>query len=131
MTLEESREYFNQDKYAVEATGLQIDQVGDHYSKVSLTLDERHKAAHDHVMGGVFFTMADYAFAVATNRPDSLTVTGSANISYMAQPKDDRMIAECRCIKHGKATCLYEVQITDGLGTKLAHAIFNGINIHK
>ena len=129
MTLEETREFFSQDKYATEATGIVIDEIGDNYSKVSLQIKAHHKAAGDHVMGGVFYTIADFSFAVATNTPEHLTVTTNGNISYYSQPKDDKLIAECRCMKEGRRFCFYESTITDGLGNTVAKVNFNGAHI--
>ena len=65
-TLEKVREFFKNDRYATE-TGAVIDEIGDHYAKVSLTINDHHKNAMGGVMGGVYFTLADFAFAVASN----------------------------------------------------------------
>lgn len=129
MTLEEAREFFAQDRYATKATGIVIDEIGDRYSKVSLQLQDHHKAAGDHVMGGVFYTIGDFSFAVATNTPEHLTVTTNGNISYYSQPKDDKLIAECICMKEGRRFCFYESTIKDGLGNLVAKISFNGAHI--
>ena len=68
--IEDVRRFFDGDRYAVEVTGVKIDEIDDCYSKCSLELDERHYGAHGQVMGGVMFTLADFAFAVATNTPE-------------------------------------------------------------
>ena len=129
MTLEETREFFKQDRYATVATGIVIDEIDNNYSKVSLKLQDHHKAAGDHIMGGVFYTIADFSFAVATNTPDSLTVTMNGNASYYRQPKDDKLIATCRMQKEGKRFCFYESTVTDGLGNVCAKVAFNGAHI--
>lgn len=129
MTLEEAREFFSQDRYATSTTGIVIDEIGDKYSKVSLKLNDSHKAAGDHIMGGVFYTIADFSFAVATNTPDKLTVTTNGSISYYRQPKDDTLICECKCMKEGKRFCFYESLITDGLGNQIGKVSFNGAHL--
>lgn len=129
MTLQEAREFFAQDRYATLATGIVIDEIGENYSKVSLELKDHHKAAGDHVMGGVFYTIGDFAFAVATNTPDHLTVTTTGTASYYSQPKDNHLIAECTCMKEGRRFCFYESTITDGLGNKVAKVSFNGAHL--
>ncbi len=129
MTLQEAREFFAQDRYATLATGIVIDEIGENYSKVSLELKDHHKAAGDHVMGGVFYTIGDFAFAVATNTPDHLTVTTTGTASYYRQPKDNHLIAECTCMKEGRRFCFYESTITDGLGNKVAKVSFNGAHL--
>ncbi|MCR4611575.1 MAG: PaaI family thioesterase [Lachnospiraceae bacterium] len=129
MTLEDAREFFAQDRYATKATGIVIDEIKEGYSRVSLELKDHHKAAGDHVMGGVFYTIADFSFAVATNTPEHLTVTTNGNISYYSQPKDDRLIAECKVQKEGKRFCFYESTVSDGLGNTVAKVTFNGAHI--
>ena len=63
-TIEEVREMFTHDRFATE-NGAVIDEIGDHYAKCSMQLTDKHKNALGAVMGGVPFTLADFAFAVA------------------------------------------------------------------
>ena len=130
MNTEEARKYFIKDRFAMITTGIEIDEARDNYSRCSLKIDDRHLAVNDHVMGGATYTLADFAFAVATNSADNLTMTASSNISYLGQPKDGQLIAECRCIKNGRTTCCFETTVTDGIGTLVAHVTVNGIHIH-
>ena len=129
MNLEEAREYFGHDRYAVDVTGIKIEDVGENYSKVSLVMEDKHLGAKYHFMGAVSYTMADFAFAVATNTPDSFTMTMSSTISYLNQPKDPHITAECKCIKNGRRTCLFETRVTDGVGTLLAIVTTNGLHV--
>ena len=129
MNLEEAREYFSHDRYAVDVTGIKIEDAAENYSKVSLIMEDKHLGARDHFMGAVSYTMADFAFAVATNTPDHFTMTTSSTISYLNQPQDPHITAECRCIKNGRRTCLFETRVTDGIGTLLAVITTNGLHI--
>lgn len=70
--LDRIREQFAKDRYATETTGIEITEVGENFARVELELDERHYNALGNVMGGVLFTMADFAFAVATNSGDNM-----------------------------------------------------------
>lgn len=129
MTLEEARQFFIQDRFAMVTTGIEIDEVGKNYSKCSLKVEERHLAAGDHVMGGAIYTLADFAFAVASNTREQLTMTSTSNISYMGQPKDGQLIAECKCLKDGRRTCFFETEVRDGLGNIVAVVSANGIHV--
>ena len=40
--LERAREFFGNDKYATDATGIVITKVGERFARVELDLDERH-----------------------------------------------------------------------------------------
>lgn len=120
--LEKIRQFFKNDRFADNA-GIVIDEIGDRWAKCSMKLDERHKNAVDHVMGGAIFTLADFVFAVATNRPDSSpTVTVSTSISFVGVGKGECLIAEAKLLKDGKRTCFYEVEIKDELGNLVAVA---------
>ena len=84
-TLEEVREFFKNDVYASGTTGIEIEDARPGYAKVTLKIDERHINAVDRVMGAVYYTMADFAFAVATNYEydKSATVTLSSRNARM------------------------------------------------
>lgn len=117
--LEKVREVFSNDRFATEM-GAVIDDIGDTYAKVSLTITEHHRNASGGVMGGVYFTLADFAFAVASNHKKQGTVSISSDISFVGVPKTDRITAETQLIKNGRSTCCYNVSITDSIGTPVA-----------
>ena len=127
-TLEQAREYFKDDRYAME-TGAVIDEIGDGYAKVHCAVAGNHLNARGVVMGGVLFTLADFAFAVAANCGSQEVVSLQDQISYLSPVKDGVLIAEARCIKSGRSTCLYEVTVTDGSGKKAAYVTVSGFVI--
>ena len=134
MTLEEAKEFFSNDIYATKATGIEILEVGDHYAKCALDLDERHLNAAGQIMGGVAYTLADFVFAVATNSgKDVLTVTTVSTISYLSICKGKRMIGngESELLKDGKRNCFYRINITDENGTLLAVVNTTGAHLAK
>ena len=59
-------ERFEKDRFATE-NGAVIEEIGKNYAKCSINLTSRHKDGMGANMGGVYFTLADFAFAVATN----------------------------------------------------------------
>jgi len=129
--LEKAKAFFANDLYATQATGIVIDAVGENYAKVSLEIKKHHQNAVGHVMGGVMFTMADFAFAVSTNRGDHVTVSTVAQISHLASPKGNTLYAESRLLKDGHRTCFYQVDVTDNTGALVAVVTFTGTKIPK
>lgn len=129
MTLEEARKYFADDIYATDTTGIKIDDIGEGWAQCSFDVEKRHMAVGDHVMGGSIYTLADFAFAVASNSGDFITFTTSSSITYLSQPKDMKLIARCECVKDGRKTCYYETKITDGLGNLVACVTSNGMHL--
>lgn len=114
--LERARAYFAKDAFAA-MLGMQIDAVEIGRAVCSLALDTRHMNAEGHVMGGVYFTLADFAFAVAANLDQPETVTLSSQVTFLSPPKGERLMATATCIRQGHSTCYYNVDVTDAEGT--------------
>ena len=128
--LESVKAFFEGDVYATSATGIEITEIGGKWAKCTLPLDSRHRNAAGQVMGGVMFTLADFTFAVATNRnPDAVTVTTNANISFLGTVKGDTLVAESRLIKDGKRSCFYEIEIKDNLENLVATVSIVGTHL--
>ena len=127
--LQETKEFFIKDVFAMVTTGIDIEAVDDGYAKCTLKLDKRHENATGQVMGGAIYPLADFSFAVATNYRDSITVTAVSQISYLGPVKGDTLIAETKLLKNGKRNCFYEIEITDNLGNAVAVVSTNGVHI--
>ena len=113
--LYEVRKIFKGDKFATE-NGMVIDEIGDHYAKCSVQLTEIHLNAMGGVMGGVHFTLADFAFAVAANWQHMGTVALSTDISFIGAVRGDSLTAEAILIKDGRSVCCYHITVKDNLG---------------
>lgn len=137
MNLEEVKKFFSKDTYATQTTGIEILEAGGGKAKIQLKLDERHKNALGFVMGAVYFTMADFAFAVATNSDetnDFHSVTLSSTINMMNSAKSDMLFAEAFPLKDGKGTCFYQIEIYEIIDSKkrpIAAAQTTGYKIAK
>ena len=119
-SLEEIRAFFVNDRFATEAAGAVVDEAADGRATCSLRITPVHRNAAGAVMGGAIFALADFAFAVATNRPGSLTVTVSSTIEFVGQAKGERLIARAEPVKAGKSLCFYSTSVTDELGNLVA-----------
>lgn len=124
--LEKAREFFKNDSYATSTTGIVITDVGDRYARVELDLDERHYNAIGAVMGGVLFTMCDFAFAIAANFNSVPCVTLGTQAIFMRKNKGTHLICEAKCLKDGRRACFYDVFVTDELGTEIAKVTIEG-----
>lgn len=124
--IEEAKEYFGKDLYASQQTGIEIIAAEPGYAKCALKIEDKHKNALGHVMGGVFFTMADYAFAIASNFKQPATVTQTSQIVYLSSPKGQTLYAETEKIRAGKKTCFYKIMITDDTGADIAYVTTTG-----
>lgn len=113
--LEEVREIFTGDRFATE-NGMVIDEIGDHYAKCSVELKDVHRNAMGGIMGGVHFTLADLAFAVAANWQEMGTVALSTDIAFIGAVKGTKLIAEAKLVKNGRTVSCYHITVTDDLG---------------
>ena len=129
--LEKAREFFSGDLFATKASGIVIDEVGEHYARCSMEITRKHQNAYGGVMGGATFTLADYTFAVASNfnQPQTVSVTSQINFTGMAKGK--KLIAQAHLVKDGRSTCLYTIEINDDLGTKVAFVTISGMKLGK
>ena len=125
--LEDFRRRYAADSFAAGGLGAQIDEVDEGYALCSMALDEkRHFNASGFVMGGVAFTLADFAFAVATDAVKTGTVSLSSQITYLSRVRGKRLIAEARCQKSGRHTCYYTVSVSDDTDTRIAEVTITG-----
>ena len=129
--LEKYRDFFQSDLYATETTGCVIEEVDENYSKCSLNLQAKHINGAGTVMGGAIFTLADFAFAVASNKCKAQTVTANSNISFIGKAKGSTLIATTKLIKDGIKSCLYEIDVSDNLGNKIALVTSFGIKTRE
>ncbi len=123
---ERAKSFFQKDLYATEATGIEILEARAGYAKCALKIEAKHKNAVGQVMGGVFFTMADFAFAIAANFDQPTTVTQSSQIVFLSPAKGSVLYAETERIRGGKRTCFYKILISDDLGTPIAYVTTSG-----
>ena len=124
--LEEAKEIFGNDYYASQLTGVEILAADIGYSKVTLKLRAEHNNALGYVMGGVYFTIADYAFAIASNFKQMPTVTQTSQIVFLSPIKGERIFAEAVCVRSGRSTCFYKIIITDESGAENAYVTTTG-----
>ncbi len=127
-TLEEAREFFYKDKFAV-TTGVTLDEITEDEAICSLELTDLHRNAYGGVMGGVIFTLADFAFAVLSNQIHQLTVAQQVDIHYLSAPKGDRLTAKATCRKNGRTSCIVNVDISDDTGRDVAQFIGTGFKL--
>ncbi|WP_022773012.1 PaaI family thioesterase [Butyrivibrio sp. AE2015] len=129
-TLEDAREVFSKDLYATELSGAVIDEIGENYSKCSMELTPKHKNAYGGIMGGAIYTLADFAFAVASNyEKEYATVSLVGQANFMSATKGNKLFAEARLLKDGKRNSFFEVTVTDDLDKLVAVVSFTGAHV--
>ncbi len=114
--------YFAEDEFATKCLGAKLDdfdfETGT--ATVSMTIDDRHHNAQGFVMGGVFFSLADFALAVAVNVGQPPSASVSSSIQFMRRAKGERLIAKAYPDKLGSTLAYFTVDVFDELGTHVA-----------
>ena len=127
-TLEEVRKIFEGDRFATE-NGAVIEEIGDRSATCSLTITNSHRNAMGAVMGGAYFMLADFAFAVAANWENMGCVSLRSDISFLGTAKGEKLIAKAVYIKDGKSTVCYRIDVTDDLGNLTATITTTGYHV--
>ena len=129
-TLEDVRKLFEGDRFATE-NGAVIEEIGDHSATCSLVITDSHRNAMGVVMGGTYFMLADFAFAVAANWENMGCVSLHSDISFLGTAKGNKLIAKAACVKDGKSTACYRVDVTDDLGNLTATITTTGYHVRS
>ena len=127
-TLQEVRKIFEADRFATE-NGAVIEEVGDLTATCSLVLTDSHRNAMGAVMGGVYFMLADFAFAVAANAARFGCVSMHSDISFLGPAKGTKLTAKAVCMKDGRSTACYRVDVSDDLGNLAATVTITGYHV--
>ncbi len=126
--LQALKDFFLQDEFARQ-NGIEIIEIAEGYARTQVRLEARHLNAKGSVQGGVLFTLADLAFAAATNSHGTPTVTSSANITFIRGAKTGVVTAEAHETADLRHLPFCEVRVTDDQGNLLA--VFTGRGYRK
>ncbi len=103
--------------------GIRVDEARDSYARVSLTIKEDYCNADIRTHGGVLFTLADQAFAVAINSRGYMAFGLEMKINYFqATRPGDVVVAEATPIDIRKRVSLWNIEVRTDKGEKVAVA---------
>ena len=128
-TLVKVRKIFENDRFATE-NGAVIEEIGENSATCSMVITETHRNAMGAVMGGAYFMLADFAFAVSANWEKMGCVSLRSDISFLGGAKGEKLIAKSRCIKKGKTTSLFVIDVYDDLGNLTATVSTTGYHVN-
>lgn len=128
MEEKEIKKLFSKDRFANEL-GMELISSTPGYAKTSLKIEERHLNAANVAHGGAIFSLADLAFAIASNSRGRVALSIQASISYIKAVKGGRIFAEAKEISLGDKLAHYLIEITDDSNEKIA--VMNGTVYRK
>ena len=121
-------DFFKNDQFASLA-GVELLETGKGYAKARMEIKPIHLNAGGVCQGGAIFTLADFAFAVATNSHGRLTFSITSNINIFKSEKSGYLYASAKEVFDHKKLSHCEVQITNETGDLIA--TFNGSGYRK
>ncbi len=121
-------EFFKGDKFA-DFAGVKLLETGNGYAKASMEIQPMHLNGGGVCQGGAIFTLADLAFAAATNSHAQLTFSINSNINFFKSVSKGILYAEAREVFNHKKLSNCEVTVTNEEGELIA--TFGGTGFRK
>ena len=102
---------------------MKLNELSPGYAKVTMKIIPEYSNFNGLIFGGIIMSLADQAFAYASNSIISPNVASQLNIHFIASAKvEDELTAECHVVKSGKRVCISEMRVTNQEGKILASA---------
>lgn len=121
-TMDEIREFFKADRFATDCMGACLEsydfETGE--AVASLAVQDRHLNGHGKVMGGVYFTLADFALACCCNVNQEPTSSISSSINIMRPCQGSILIAIASPDRTGRRLSFYTIDVFDDLNNHCA-----------
>lgn len=107
--------------HAARALGIELETAGPGRAKLAMTVREEMTQGHGSCHGGVLFTLADTAFAIACNSHNDRAVAQHCSISYLSPAKvGTRLTAEAVERSRRGRSGLYDIAVTTPDGEVIA-----------
>lgn len=127
--MQELKKFFStEDKFARHA-GIELVDVGPGWAKASMKIEPFHFNGARTVHGGAIFTLADFAFAVASNSHGTMAMGINTSVNFVKAALGGTLYAEAQEQSKGPKLAAYSVIITDDAGDVVA--IFQGMVYRK
>jgi acyl-CoA thioesterase len=105
-------DFLNNDRYA-RLTGIEVIEIGEGYCRTKMEIRNEHLNAANVVQGGAIFTLADFAFAGASNSRGQLSLAINASIMIFKGKSTGTLYASAKEITEPKRIGAYDVIVTD------------------
>ena len=127
-SLDQARAFFSKDLFA-SGNGMTVDALTENGAVCGMRITENHQNAEGHLMGGAILALADFTFAVASNNAHRPTVAQQVSLNFLNASRGTSLTSAAYCIKDGRTSCVYHVNITDDLDRDNAQAVVTGFKL--
>jgi acyl-CoA thioesterase len=115
---------FERDQFA-RFNGIRVVQVRPGFGQTEMTVEARHLNSVGVLQGGALFTLADLAFAVASNSHGVVALACQADMTWFKAVVSGKLIATAEEIARTRKLSTCVVRITDESGELVA--LFKGL----
>ncbi|HNY79536.1 MAG: PaaI family thioesterase [Sedimentisphaerales bacterium] len=122
------KEFLKNDRFA-EHCGIELVEVGEGRAKTRMKIEDRHLNGVNVVHGGAIFSLADLAFAAASNSHGTVAVAINASIWYVKAGLSGTLFANAREVSLNPKLATYSIEVTDDAGEIIA--VFEGMVYRK
>ncbi|HON82171.1 MAG TPA: PaaI family thioesterase [Methanoregulaceae archaeon] len=126
--MDDPEQFLARDAFARQA-GITLLESSSGRARVKMEVCDMHLNSHGTVHGGAIFTLADTAFAVASNSHGIPAAAINAHISYMRSVSSGTLYADAEEFDLNPKLATYTVRISDEKGVPIA--IFQGMVYRK
>jgi acyl-CoA thioesterase len=120
--------FFKNDKFA-ERANIELVSVSPGQARAKMSLHPHHLNGYGTVQGGAIFTLADFAFAAASNSHGTVAVAINVSITFMKAGTTGTLWAEARELSRNFKLGSYTVEVKDDAGELVA--LFQGLVYRK
>lgn len=113
------KEFLKTDRFA-SCAGVELMEIKPGYARARMLVTERHLNGGGVCQGGALFTLADLAFAAVANSHRRLTLSVTANITFLRSVKSGYVYADAAELFNHHRIPFIEVRITDEAGELIA-----------
>jgi len=121
--------FFSSEDHFARHSGVELVEMGPGWAKARMKIEPFHFNVARTVHGGAIFTLADFAFAVASNSHGTLAMGINTSVSFVKAALTGTLYAEARELSRNTRLATYSVMITDDAGDTVA--IFQGMVYRK
>mgnify|MGYP001766547675 CR=1 FL=1 len=122
------KRFFKNDRFA-ERANIELLSVSPGQARAKMTLHPHHLNGYGTVQGGASFTLADFAFAAASNSHGTVAVAINVSITFMKAGTSCTLWAEARELSRNFKLGSYTVEVKDDAGELVA--LFQGLVYRK
>lgn len=126
--LKKLEQILKRDRFA-QHNEIRLVSIGIGTAVAEMPVSEKHLNGVNIIQGGALFTLADFAFAAASNSHGRIAVATQANITFFKGISSGKLTAVAKELNSGKTLSHYSVDIVDEEGVQIAH--FTGVAFLK